>query len=89
MGDEMVNREQVIEQALSLPPEDRAYVVTALEQSLGDSGFASPEIEDAWAAEIERRLSAYDRGELTASEGTSLAHLRERLAERRAQRAKF
>ena len=30
----MINREQILEQALALPLEDRAYVVAALEESL-------------------------------------------------------
>lgn len=82
----MTNRDQIVEQALSLPPEDRAFVVDALEQSLSHGGFASPETEQAWAEEIERRLAAYDRGEVKANEGTSLAHIRQQLAERREQR---
>jgi hypothetical protein len=81
-------RDQIVEQALSLTPEDRAFVADALERSLTRDGFASPEIEQAWAEEIERRLAAYDLGEVKALEGTSLAHIRQRLAERRAQRAK-
>lgn len=84
----MPDRDQIVEQALSLPPEDRAFVANALEQSLSHSGFASPEIEEAWAEEIERRLAAYDRGEVKALEGTSLTRIRQQLAERRAERAK-
>ncbi|MBL9125627.1 MAG: addiction module protein [Planctomycetaceae bacterium] len=59
-------RDQLVEQALALPPEDRAYVADALEQSLTHEGFALPEIAAAWAAEIEQRLAAYDRGEVQA-----------------------
>jgi hypothetical protein len=33
-------------------------VADALERSLTSEGFASPEIEQAWAEEIERRLAA-------------------------------
>jgi putative addiction module component (TIGR02574 family) len=84
----MANRDQIVEQALSLPPEDRAYVADALEQSLASGGFASPEIAEAWVAEIERRLTAYDRGEIKAIKGTGLGHIRQQLADRRAQRAK-
>jgi putative addiction module component (TIGR02574 family) len=84
----MANRDQIVEQALSLPPEDRVFVADALEQSLSSGAFASPEIAEAWAEEIERRLAAYDRGEIKAIDGTSLDHLRRQLAERRAKRAK-
>jgi putative addiction module component (TIGR02574 family) len=59
-------REQLVEQALALPPEDRAYLADALEHSLTHEGFATPEIAAAWAAEIERRIAAYDRGEIQA-----------------------
>ena len=84
----MTNRDQIVEQALSLPPEDRAFVADALEQSLASGGFASPEIAEAWVEEIERRLAAYDRGEVRAIEGTGLAHIRKQLADRRAERTK-
>ncbi len=84
----MANRDQIVEQALSLPPEDRAYVALALEQSLSNGGFASAEVTEAWVEEIERRLAAYDRGEIRAVDGTGLASIRERLAEQRSQRAK-
>lgn len=81
----MLNRDQIIEQALSLPPEDRAFVADAIDQSLADGGFASPEIEKAWAEEIERRLAAYDRGEIKAIDADmALDRLREKLAARRA-----
>ena len=82
----MTNREQIVEQALSLAPEDRAYVADALEQSLTSGGFASPEIAEAWAEEIERRLAAYDRGETKAVDAdVALDRLRRQLAERLAQ----
>ncbi|HEY2837706.1 MAG TPA: addiction module protein [Pirellulales bacterium] len=84
----MANRDQIVEQALSLAPEDRAYVADALEQSLASSGFASPEVTEAWAEEVERRLAAYDRGDIKAIDGASWAHLRKQLADRRAQGAK-
>jgi hypothetical protein len=58
----MANREQIVQEALSLAPEDRAFVADALEQSLSSGSFASPAIAEAWAHEIERRLAAYDRG---------------------------
>jgi putative addiction module component (TIGR02574 family) len=60
----MLNRDQVLEQALALGPDDRAVVVEALEQSLPDQGFANHEIAAAWAAEIERRAAAVERGEM-------------------------
>jgi hypothetical protein len=37
----MTHREQVLHEALSLPPEDRAYVAAALEESLSTSDTLS------------------------------------------------
>ncbi len=85
----MTNREQILSDALALPPEDRAFVAEHLEGSLANGQFASPEIATAWTAEIERRIAAYDRGELPASEAdTSLARMRTYLAEHRARKSK-
>lgn len=64
----MANRDEIVQQALALPPDDRAYVVDVLEQSLIEGDFASPEIAAAWMEEIERRASAYERGEMPAED---------------------
>ncbi len=80
-------RDDILEQALALPPVDRAIVADALEQSLCSDTFASPEIAAAWAAEVERRLAAYERGEMTAVDAdVALKNIRKRLAERRARK---
>jgi putative addiction module component (TIGR02574 family) len=49
------------EQARNLSAEDRATLAQSLLESL-DAPIG--EIETAWAEEIERRVAAYDRGEL-------------------------
>lgn len=59
----MTLRDQIAEQALTLPPEDREYVADRLERSLPMSDFASVELADAWSREIDRRIAAWDRGE--------------------------
>lgn len=64
----MSTREEIIQQAMALPIEDRAYVADAIEQSLGGGDFATPEIAATWMAEIERRALAYERGETTADD---------------------
>jgi putative addiction module component (TIGR02574 family) len=70
-----------------LPPEDRAYVVDALEQTLSSEDFATPELAAAWGAEIERRVGAYERGELPAEEmEVALAHIRQQLADFRSRK---
>ena len=54
---------QLEEQALALSTEERAKLAESLLESLH-----SPisEIEQAWAEEIEQRIAAFDRGELSA-----------------------
>jgi putative addiction module component (TIGR02574 family) len=85
----MASREQIVQEALSLAPEDRAFVADALEQSLSSGSFATPEIAAAWAHEIERRLAAYDRGEINAIDAdAALIRIRQQLAERRSQKEK-
>ncbi|HUY91645.1 MAG TPA: addiction module protein [Pirellulales bacterium] len=58
----MLHREQILQQALSLPPEDRAYVVSELEHSLEQDGPDS----EAFLAELRRRSAAYRSGATTA-----------------------
>ncbi|HUY92309.1 MAG TPA: addiction module protein [Pirellulales bacterium] len=81
-------REEIAQQALELPAEDRAYVADVIEQSLASGGFSSDEIAAAWASEIERRIEAYDRGEFEAvGAEVALDRLRKQLAEHRARKA--
>ena len=61
-----MNREQIVQEALALPLEDRTYVADRLEQSLAHGDFGSPEIAAAWSAEIDRRIAAYDQGKTVA-----------------------
>jgi putative addiction module component (TIGR02574 family) len=46
---------KLLEEALSLPADERADVAAELIASLEDSGEAVEDIEAAWATEIERR----------------------------------
>ena len=47
-----------------LPREERERLVDELLESLNEPAVA--ELDAAWSAEIERRLAAYDRGEVQA-----------------------
>ena len=47
-----------------LPREERERLVDELLESLNEP--AAAELDAAWSAEIERRLAAYDRGEVQA-----------------------
>lgn len=56
--------EQIIAEALALPPMERAEIV---ERLLSSFDFASrAEIDALWAQEAESRIDAYDRGEIKA-----------------------
>ena len=52
---------QVEEQALSLSPEERAKLAELILESLSKP---LAEIEEEWAQEIERRVAAYDSGDI-------------------------
>lgn len=83
----MPQRDQIVEQALTLTPEDRAYVADKLEESLTAGGFATPEIAAAWAEEVERRIADYDRGEVNAAGADeAIDRMRKHLAEHRARK---
>jgi putative addiction module component (TIGR02574 family) len=83
----MTTRDQIAEQALALPPEDRIYLADVLEQSLSGGEFATPEIAAEWAAEIDRRIAAYDRGETHGVDAqTALERIRTRLAAHRSRK---
>lgn len=52
------------QQACALPPDERAHLAEVLLESLRESPLAA--IEEEWAREIERRVAAFDHGELQA-----------------------
>jgi len=84
----IMNRDQIVQQALALPPEDRTWVADVLENSLSGGAFATPEVAAEWAAEIDRRIAAYDRGETHGADAqVVLERLRARLAAHRSRRA--
>jgi hypothetical protein len=73
----MTYREEVLQQALALPPADRAFVAAALEESLAAAeprippdavDAASPEAVsgDDLVGELQRRSKAYKNSEMKA-----------------------
>ncbi len=55
----------ILKQVRELSGEERAALIEALaDDEAGE--FASPEIARAWEEEAERRVAAYDRGEIEA-----------------------
>jgi putative addiction module component (TIGR02574 family) len=59
----MTTVDALVAQAEALPPEQFELLVLRLQERLHE--FATPEIEAAWNAEIDRRVAADDRGETT------------------------
>ncbi|MGX9366789.1 addiction module protein [Desulfoplanes sp. PS50] len=57
--------ERVLNDALALPPIERAELIQRLFQSFDVQ--ADNQIETAWTEEIESRIEAYDKKLLTAS----------------------
>ena len=57
--------EEVLHQALELPVEDRARIAHELIVSL--DGEDDPDADAAWAAEIQRRATAWEKGEVKGS----------------------
>ena len=64
MNDQLV---ELAERGKALAPEDRSRLVDLLLESLHEAPIG--EVEAAWDAEAERRLSAYERGEIQAVDG--------------------
>jgi putative addiction module component (TIGR02574 family) len=56
--------EQILKEALALPPQERAELVEQLLATFQSP--PDPQIDEMWAREAEDRLDAYDRGELKA-----------------------
>lgn len=54
---------QIEEQARALSTEERARLAESMLESLHSP---RSEIEAAWAAEIEQRIAAFDRGEISS-----------------------
>lgn len=56
----------LLEQVLRLPEPDRAEIATRLLESLDPD--PQQEVDEAWAAEIDRRCAAVDAGTLSTSD---------------------
>lgn len=60
-----MNTKKVFSEALQLPPIERAELI---EELLSSFEFPSRKsVDELWAEEVEDRIDAYDRGELTAT----------------------
>lgn len=73
-----VTLQELEQQARSLSPDERARLADVLLDSLRDAPLA--EIEATWDREIEKRVAAYDRGELETFSAESVFAEARRLA---------
>ncbi|MBI5911307.1 MAG: addiction module protein [Betaproteobacteria bacterium] len=73
-----VTLQELEQQARSLSPDERARLADVLLESLRDAPLA--EIEATWDREIEKRVAAYDRGELETFSAESVFAEARRLA---------
>jgi putative addiction module component (TIGR02574 family) len=69
---------ELIQRGRALPPQEREELVEQLLESLNEP--AADQLDEAWDAEIQRRLAAYDRGEVTAIDAAEVFAKAARLA---------
>lgn len=74
--------ETLLEQALTLPVEDRALLASGLLASLDSESLPEAEVERVWSAETERRAMQLKSGE---AELVTWEHVLQRVDERRSQ----
>jgi Putative addiction module component len=72
--------ETLLEQALTLPVEDRALLASGLLASLDSESLDEAEVERLWSAETERRATLVESGE---AELVTWEHLVSRIDQRR------
>ncbi len=62
--------QQLLKEALALPPKIRAEMAEKLLESLEDNEIS--EIDRAWAEECDRRMRAIEAGEMEVVEGAEI-----------------
>ena len=61
-----LTEEQILNEAMALGPTDREALAGQLRTTI-DRDDNRKAVDAAWAAEVDRRLAAHDRGEIRAS----------------------
>jgi putative addiction module component (TIGR02574 family) len=73
---------EVLSQAMALPPHDRAAIANCLFESL-DEGDIQPDLHPEWEAELTARATAIDKGTAAFVDGESaVQEIRDSLARR-------
>jgi putative addiction module component (TIGR02574 family) len=70
----------ILDTALTLPADERAWLASELIASLGET--KDPNVEAAWAAEIERRIAEVENGVEPVSWAEARARIRATLESR-------
>ena len=70
---------ELVRQGRALPPSERERVVDGLLESLNTP--AAEALDKSWEAEIQRRLTEYDRGEVQAIDADAVFAKARRIAE--------
>ncbi len=87
-------RDDLLAKVLALPAADREFIAERIDETLeqetgfSHSPFATPELAQAWADEVERRIDMIDKGLVKPPPAdVALREAREHLERRRAGRA--
>lgn len=87
-------RDDLLERVLALPPADREFIAERIDETLDQEmafsrgPFATPELAQAWADEVGRRIDMIDKGLVKPLPAdVALREAREHLERRRAGRA--
>lgn len=83
----MISKDEIVQHALALPAEDRAFLADQFEESLPQGSSVTPEYARRWTAEINRRIDAYRDNNTHATDAAmAMQNMRNQLAERIADR---
>ncbi|MCA9066970.1 MAG: addiction module protein [Planctomycetaceae bacterium] len=83
----MISRDDILQQALALPPSDQAFVADMLERRIAESQPAPEDLGKSWTREIDQRIAAYQRGEMASLDfADSLQLLRQSITDHRSSR---
>ncbi|MCA9094032.1 MAG: addiction module protein [Planctomycetaceae bacterium] len=73
----MPTRDEIAQQALALPVDDRAFLADMLEQSLCEQGCSREEFAAYWTGELDRRMAEFERDPSQGVDAaTALAEMR-------------
>lgn len=85
----MPTRDEITQQALALPVDDRAFLADMLEQSLCGNEWTQEEFASYWTAELDRRMAEHEHDPARAVDAeTALAEMRQHLQAHQLRKSK-